>query len=367
MHVVISGYYGFDNCGDEAILLSIIQSLRDIQPMISITVLSQDPEKTMNEFQVNAVNRWKFSEIKMILKESDGLISGGGSLLQDETGRRSVPYYTEIINIAKRLKKPVFVYAQGVGPLNKKLSQWITKRTMNKVDRITVRDQESKELLQKIGVHKPVTVAPDPVLGLEVHSFINKFRDKSTYKEPFVTVSVRDWPSNGAYKEKIARVLDQLSLTDGVGIVFVPMHGESDERTSQEVASMMNERSSIISHSASTEEKIALIGQSRLLIGMRLHAIIFAAITFTPFVALTYDPKIDSFVKQLDRTVVGHVAREDWSSQALLDDVRNMFSIDKEERERLMERIDLLREEAKNTSIAALELFGEKKKQIMTE
>ncbi len=86
MKIVISGYYGFDNVGDEAILLSMIQAFRSYDPTIEIIVLSNTPERTKLEFNVDAVNRWNIKAIFQALKGSDGLISGGGSLLQDETG-----------------------------------------------------------------------------------------------------------------------------------------------------------------------------------------------------------------------------------------------------------------------------------------
>ena len=43
MHVVLSGYYGFDNVGDDAILFSIIPSSEKDSGSIDITVLSNNP------------------------------------------------------------------------------------------------------------------------------------------------------------------------------------------------------------------------------------------------------------------------------------------------------------------------------------
>ena len=97
MKVLISGYYGFYNIGDEAILKSIIEALRNEDPNIDIVVLSNDVEYTKNTYKVNAINRWKLNEIYKELLKCDGLISGGGSLFQDVTSSRSILYYTGII------------------------------------------------------------------------------------------------------------------------------------------------------------------------------------------------------------------------------------------------------------------------------
>ena len=83
MRVLISGYYGFHNIGDEAILKSIITALRQEKPDIEITVLSNDVEHTKNTYNVDAINRWNIAKIYLELLKSDGLISGGGSLLQE--------------------------------------------------------------------------------------------------------------------------------------------------------------------------------------------------------------------------------------------------------------------------------------------
>jgi glycosyltransferase involved in cell wall biosynthesis len=88
-NVVMSGYYGFGNAGDEAILQSIHQNISGTGGDISITVLSNDPEDTKNRYGYNAVNRFKLLSVFKALRNCDALVSGGGSLLQDHTSTRS--------------------------------------------------------------------------------------------------------------------------------------------------------------------------------------------------------------------------------------------------------------------------------------
>jgi polysaccharide pyruvyl transferase CsaB len=313
MHIVLSGYYGFHNVGDEAILFSIIQALKTQHPDVEITVLSNDPEYTKKTYSVNAINRWKFKEIISLMKKADGLISGGGSLLQDITGMKSIPYYTGIIKIAQWLNKPVFIYAQGMGPINKSINKMITKSTLNKVSYLSVRDEDSMNLLKNIGVTKEISLVPDPVMGLEAQTFSNEWVAEQNFKRPFISVSVRDWPSEADYKLKMAQALDELSRS-GYDIVFIPMHGEHDNHSSKEIAAKMEEENSIAPYDAEIQAKISIIGQSELLVGMRLHALIFSAITHTPFVALSYDPKIDAFAHICSQPVAGHVTKENWSA-----------------------------------------------------
>lgn len=358
MHVVLSGYYGFDNVGDDAILLSIIQSLKKWQSDIEITVLSNNPAATEQTYGVKAVNRWKMKEIRQLLKTADGLISGGGSLMQDQTGMKTIPYYAGVIQIAKWLKKPVFVYAQGMGPINHPLSKFIVRKVFNKVEQITVRDKASQALLTEIGVRKEATIVPDPVMGLNGSDFRCDWLEKvALAPKSYIAVSVRDWPSTVAYKEKIAHSLDELAR-QGEQIVFLPMHGEHDFVTSQEVAGLMKETSLTAPAELSIEEKIAVIGQSQLLIGMRLHSLIFSAIYATPFIAISYDPKIDAFADIVDQPVVGHVEIDNWNGVTLFEQAVAILESYTMVQENMRQAVLPLQTEATATAKLALEAFA---------
>ncbi|RHW39978.1 polysaccharide pyruvyl transferase CsaB [Lysinibacillus yapensis] len=361
MHVVLSGYYGFDNVGDEAILFSIIHALRKLHDGIDITVLSNNPEATEKTYGVRAVNRWKLKNISNVLKQADGLISGGGSLLQDQTGIKSIPYYSGIMRIAKMHNIPVFVYAQGMGPINKGISKFIVRNTMKKVDRITVRDEDSRALLQNLGVRKSIDIVPDPVLGLDGSTFQSKWLESSSLTTGgYITVSVRDWPSPIDFKKKIAESLDQLA-SSGEKIVFIPMHGEHDYKTSEELAKMMKAESVIAPSDLSIEEKIAVIGYSKLLIGMRLHSLIFSSIFYTPFIALSYDPKIDAFANIVAQPVIGHVEKDNWDAAVLTQKAKDILASE-DAKEQLQKKVQPLQAKTLNTAKMALELFGQAKK-----
>jgi polysaccharide pyruvyl transferase CsaB len=355
MRIVISGYYGFDNVGDEAILYSIIQALKAENPAIQITVLSNQPAKTAETYGVDAVNRWDMKEIMSSLKQSDGLISGGGSLLQDKTSIKTIPYYTSIIKIAQLVGKPVFVYAQGMGPINKPISRKIVKFALKKT-KLTVRDLASKELLRTIGLKHEIEIVPDPVLGISLQSEQSDWWDEQSFTEPVITVSVRDWPSEHDFKKKVAESLDSVAR-EGKTVVFVPMHGEHDDVASKEVAGLMSEKSVIAPFDASIEEKIIIIGKSNLLVGLRLHALIFSSVMETPFIALSYDPKIDAFAEISGQPVAGHVNEAGWDHHSLTEQIKGMLANEAEEVAKLQEKISPLKQQAKNTARKAIQYF----------
>ena len=99
-NIVISGYYGFGNAGDEAMLNAIVDSIRDIEPTANITVISGNPSETSKKHNLQAVGTFAMFPIMSALMKADLLISGGGSLLQDATSIRNTYYYLSIMSMA---------------------------------------------------------------------------------------------------------------------------------------------------------------------------------------------------------------------------------------------------------------------------
>ncbi|PPA70275.1 polysaccharide pyruvyl transferase CsaB [Jeotgalibacillus proteolyticus] len=349
MRLVLSGYYGFDNVGDEAILYAIIQSLRSIEPKVDIVVLSNNPEKTKEQYDVKAVNRWSIREVSSAIKHSDGLISGGGSLLQDETGWKSIPYYTGIMKIAQFLKKPVFVYAQGMGPFKNRVNKLIVKSTLNRASILTVRDEQSRQLLQSIGVNRAIQIVPDPVISLNPFEFSSPWMDQHKAPSKSVTVSIRDWPSDSNYMEEVALSLDELAAR-GYQIIFIPMHGKHDLEASKTVQGMMKQKSLIAPHDSTIQEKMAVIRESDILLGMRLHALIFASVGYTPFVALSYDPKVDSFASIVQQKVAGNVNINNWSHHDIVSSIEMINDHYGEEVDKLKALVSPLQQSSLHTA-----------------
>lgn len=110
-NICISGYYGFDNFGDEIILKILVENIKDN----NITVFSSNPNKTKQELNVNSVHSFNIKEIIKSIAKCDYLISGGGSLLQDVTSKKSLIYYLCIIALAQLFRKKTIIFAQGLG------------------------------------------------------------------------------------------------------------------------------------------------------------------------------------------------------------------------------------------------------------
>jgi len=319
--IAISGYYGFGNSGDEAVLQSILLALREEGERRGVTVepvvLSADPALTSEMYGVRAAHRMKPAEIAKTIRDCDGLISGGGSLLQDATGVMTIPYYLSVLKLAQLLGKPTFVYAQGIGPVNRRLFDPLIRSVFRRCRYISVRDPESAELLRRIGVGKErIEVVPDPVMGLPLGS--GERKTGAPYAgataengAPVVGVSVRYWNPDRSELDGIARVLRLLCEARSVKIRFLPFHWPSDAEASQHVIAGLGEfaaSAEIVRDAAHPQQMLAEVGRCDLLIGMRLHSLIYAASQEVPLVGISYDPKIDQFLHRLNMQPAGSVA-----------------------------------------------------------
>ncbi|MBQ6778136.1 MAG: polysaccharide pyruvyl transferase CsaB [Acidaminococcaceae bacterium] len=313
--IVISGYYGFNNAGDEALLTAILAALRAVEPTADITVISGNPGNTIAKHQVKSLYRFAAVRLLRAIREADLVISGGGSLLQDVTSKRSLAYYLSVIAAAKWKRKKVMLFAQGIGPIRSRLMRLLTRLVVNRADVITVRDRDSAEELARMGVPAAkVEVTADPVLMLNPES---KVMGKAILTEagldpykPIIGVSVREWPDNQRCLKQLAAALGKLSEEYGAQIAILPLQVSKDLKDSQLLQSYLpktRNRVALLQGDYSTEEFLSVIGSFRLLIGMRLHALIFAAVMKVPLMAISYDPKVDSFLKAIGTEAVGTV------------------------------------------------------------
>ena len=111
-----------------------------------------------------------------------------------------------------------------------------------------------------------------------------------------IGVSVRAWNKaryGDDYCAKIAEACDIMS-EKGYEIVFIPMQYPSDIAVSDKIAAMMKNEAHVLRAKYTPEEILSIIGCCDAMLSMRLHALIFAAVTNIPMAGIIYDPKIES-------------------------------------------------------------------------
>jgi len=316
--VLLAGYFGFGNVGDEAILAATLAGLRARLPEAEFSVLSADPAQTRRAYGVDAARRWRLLDAWRELRRADVFVLGGGSLIQDVTSTLSPAYYLGLLSLARIAGTPHIIHAQGVGPLAGGLFRGWTCRAFRKARLVTVRDAESARVLAHLGLtHPDPHVTADPAFclepeapaaegerpaprteGVEALAEVLLHRAELVGRGPLVGVALRPFPGCERVPELVAEALLELTAERGGAVVALPFLRPDDLEPASEVTVRLAQAGRtakvVGADPTSPGAWAALIGRLDLLVAMRLHALIFAVAGRVPAVALSYDPKVDA-------------------------------------------------------------------------
>ncbi len=311
--IIISGYYGFGNTGDEAVLSGICETFRQIGLDAEITVISQDPERTIREHTgVKAISRKKLIHQMKALAKADLYISGGGSLFQDATSARSAYYYLTGLQMARIARCRTMIYAQGVGPLIRHSIRRAVAKAFNRADLVSVRDGGSVHLLKEIGVRKDIHLCADPAFLVEpdYETADAIIESNGLTGKSLVGVSLRPWPASHDWISRIAHLATELCDKIGAQVVFIPMQESVDAKIGE---------GPTLKHGGDPAVAKGLLARCELVVGMRLHALIFAVGAGAPCMPVVYDPKVSAFANDVGLDISSTIgADEDSFTQAFL-------------------------------------------------
>ena len=359
--VVISGYYGFRNSGDDAILSAIISELKSSCPNISITVLSKNPAETARLYSVPSIDRLNFLKLWSLFGKTKLLISGGGSLIQDVTSSKSLYYYLSVMRLAKLRGAKVMLYANGIGPITKPKNLKYVQKALQAVDYITLREQPSMEdIRHMLNPAIPCEVTADPVFA--VADVPEKAVDDALLKcnikdvDEFFIIAVRDWQIlDPDFENKICRFAEFVCKNYSIKPLVLPMQRIFDKEISERIASKMTIPYAISHDGFSPELIMGITGRAKLVLGMRLHSLIYAAKAGVPSIALDYDPKVAAIMKSIGLKYTQPVTEID--TERLCDFAREILEHHSEISDALQVKSLEFRDLAKRNTKIAVELL----------
>ena len=303
--IMISGYYGFNNVGDDSLLLSIVSEIKRRKPEARITVLAKQPKRIARVSGVRTINRFNIPRVALEMRHAKLLISGGGSLLQDGTSRKSLFYYIFIMRLAKLNGLKLMIYANGLGPLGAQSSRRASAAIMSKADYISFRENDSLALARELGVDTDMRVSADPAFLLESSPdiWVDHIVKREKIEGRFFIVSIKDGntfdgentdsATLDVLAEDIRAIAEKYSLTP----LFFPMFPNRDTEITERLASAVGCGSVI--NGLTARELCGLMKRSEFVIGTRLHMLIFAASVGVPMLGISYDPKIEAFLNYI--------------------------------------------------------------------
>jgi polysaccharide pyruvyl transferase CsaB len=323
MRFCLFAFIGSENLGDEAIFESVLRDLASLGPE-EIGILSMNPARTRRiarEDNMRVLAARSTRATLSAVRRCDVFVCGGGGIFQDQTSIYNPSRYLARIQMAHALGKKVFVYGVSVGPLVRSVNRVMAGAVLKQAACITVRDEASRAELIALGVpaHKVHTTS-DPVMNYSA-TIAAPEHDPARRK---IVVCLRHWfdtidwlpvsvvnalhlrSAENAQRytdfvANMARVLDHLAADPKAELEFVPFWGERDTRVHRDVLARMTktERCHVVGESPSPERANAIIGDADLVVGMRLHSLIFAVANARPFFAIDYSKKVGDFLSEV--------------------------------------------------------------------
>lgn len=296
-NILIIGNYGAGNLGDDAIFAGIISDLHNIGYKGEISLLHSgfpSSKDIYSDFATDVLvpsglrSRFKKNDTFDLIKKADLVILGGGGLFVDtESIKAPLIWYTQAMACVK-LGIPYICYSQSVGPLHSFISRFLTRRVFNNAQAIHVRDNESLNLLRRLGVNKEITVSTDSALSWSANQ-------KKSEKKDIFLLSLRKWEkkTDNSWK-KIIYECEDYSKANGLTLKLIPM----DLRDETELKMLRSTGLEVLSPKSVTDV-VRIISESKILCSMRLHASILALGLGTPVLSISYSTKVKSFIETL--------------------------------------------------------------------
>lgn len=303
--IVICGAYGRGNAGDDAILKAIVQEMRELDPDRAICVMSRRPRETRLVYRTSSIYTFHVFKVLARFRRAALYINGGGSLMQDVTSNRSLWYYLYTLRAAKKHGCKVMMYGCGIGPINRPHNRRMAARTIDAyVDRITLRDENSRRELDTMGVTRPnILVSADPTIILDPapREVVNIALEQSGIdpQGKYIGFGLRSWKGLEAALPEIAAAANYAYEKHGLTPVFVPIEFPSDLIPADRVGALLKCPFYAVRTRLPIETTIGILARMKVVAGIRLHALMFSAGQGVPVVGMSYDVKVDGFLKYI--------------------------------------------------------------------
>ena len=285
--IILCGYYGYGNLGDESLLSVIIRELRNRDPGVRICVLSAHPKKTASFHMVDAIHRFDLVGIRRKMKKAKLFLFGGGSLLQDKTSNRSLSYYIHMLRMAKKSGAKIAVFANGVGPVLREKNRARVGDALSLADTLSFRDVSSLRFCRKHCPEKNPRLVFDPVI-LETNADVN------VKKENFFVVIPKKTTADG--EKCLKRAILRTITEKGFHPVFLSLFAAEDGEYAKGLAHEFGAEYVLCREA---ETCVSYLSRARFLVSSRLHGLVYATAAGCPMIAFTDDVKLLSYMETI--------------------------------------------------------------------
>lgn len=284
--VLLFGYYGFGNLGDELLLESVVNllSTNGIDKS-KVAVLSSSPNQTEITFGLKSFNRQNILQIFKALINSKTLLLGGGGIFQDATSVHSCLYYWFVVRFAKLLRVKAWAIGQSVGPLKSKIGKFATRDAFSICFYRGVRDFNSFNILKNWDLEAEIT--SDYVVSLDISGTENTGNS--------LLVNVRG--EHETLSDRVVATASRYAKENKLDIIAVGLSEEDIETINFYVEAKAFSPSAVVLIK-SIEDFEELLHKAKYSLGMRFHFILLSCLAKLQVSAASYDPKVASLAKE---------------------------------------------------------------------
>lgn len=290
--LLIGGYFGCGNVGDDAILLGFLEGMHRVAPDVRIRALTAHPHRAKKKFGIDCIGRRNPLSVYRAMRRADLFLCGGGSLLQNATGNLSLRYYLSLLSIAKRTHCITVLYAAGIGPLYGKDAEQRTANVLKKCDYISARDPESLRYLTRLGIDRTrLHEGADPALLLPIPPSTRSaaiLRAHKITSQRLLCVILRKSSSSSAQLWQSVTAAAKIYCKRHGATAIFPVFSEEDRDITELSAARVGGIRIFVNDPA---DLAALLRGCHAVLSMRLHPLILAAASHTPALGLSTDPK----------------------------------------------------------------------------
>jgi polysaccharide pyruvyl transferase WcaK-like protein/glycosyltransferase involved in cell wall biosynthesis len=319
--VLLVGAFGQGNVGDEALLTAFVRAL----PSHPLIVASSAPLDTTAVHRMEAVGRDDLVGLARCMARANAVVVAGGTVfktLHPSTGRRPLDLLLRLVALmlaAKAMRKPVALVGVGVGALDHRGARRLTRAAVRAADLLVLRDDESAARLAAAGARPPFRVGADPAWTLLA---------PRTDGVPLAEAS-----PNGAGERPVIVALSHLAggkdladwlaaglgpvLAAGVRLRLLPWQLR-DGALAAALAARLGGAVELMGPPADLVAARDALAGARLVVGLRLHALVAAAATAVPFVAYAHEPKLEGVARRLEQPAVARSAPASALTAAIL-------------------------------------------------
>ena len=314
MKLFLFGYFGCGNLGDEAILKSFLDWAAENLPAATCMVQTSDTELTRKQYGVETVHKFNMTGLFRAIRGCNAVVAPGGGLLQDATSSRSLRYYLGIMRLAQFFGKPVFLLSQGIGPLNNPRSRRVASRVLRRCRFVAVRDDASADLLKTLGIPDTITShSGDLALLSRLPEHAAALPARAPGRPLKVGLSLRPDKEVSQTAGTLIECLLRLNARRPLELELFPMSRGDDLPLLDDFAARIKGQAPAMSvrmiggrdeNMLSVEDMENAVAGLDVMVGMRLHSLVFSARGGVPFAGLSYDPKVTAFALACRQPVV---------------------------------------------------------------